>query len=119
MSSLDSSRVKQKCRLSLNLSREPTSGRPETLYVKSQKRRAGDPFRPLSHELNEITLTSELYLAPELMYAEMNLPSLVKSATRDLPDYLVKDCFSNILITGITLLFFPIHVCNCLIMLCY
>ena len=43
---------------------------------------------------------SELYLAPEMMYASLGLPVMVKEATKDLPQQLIKDCFSNILITG-------------------
>jgi hypothetical protein len=35
-----------------------------------------------------------------MMYASLELPAMVQEATRDLPDYLIKDCFSHILITG-------------------
>jgi hypothetical protein len=35
-----------------------------------------------------------------MMYASLDLPGMVQEATKDLPDHLVKDCFSNILITG-------------------
>eukprot|EP00095_Tigriopus_kingsejongensis_P011596 maker-scaffold297_size217559-snap-gene-1.21 protein:Tk11596 transcript:maker-scaffold297_size217559-snap-gene-1.21-mRNA-1 annotation:"PREDICTED: uncharacterized protein LOC103575170" len=98
ISSLDTSAVKQKCRLSLNLSREgdQRSGpsRSETLHIKSQK----DAQRKL--ELTEVTLSSELYLAPEMMYASLDLPSMVQEAVRDLSDSYLKDCFSHILITG-------------------
>ena len=45
-------------------------------------------------------MSSELYLAPEMMYASLDLPGMVQEATKDLPDHLVKDCFSNILVTG-------------------
>ena len=43
---------------------------------------------------------SELYLAPEMMYASLGLPVMVREATKDLPQHLIKDCFSHILITG-------------------
>ena len=98
VSSLDTSAVKQKCRLSLNLSREGDhrsgSSRSETLHIKSQR----DSQRRL--ELTEVTLSSELYLAPEMMYGSLDLPGMVKEAVRDLPDSLLKDCFSHILLTG-------------------
>jgi hypothetical protein len=35
-----------------------------------------------------------------MMYASLDLPAMVKEATRDLPDYLIKDCFSHILLSG-------------------
>ena len=34
------------------------------------------------------------------MYASLGLPVMVKEATKDLSQHLIKDCFSNILITG-------------------
>lgn len=106
VSSLDTADVKEKCRLSLNLMREETrlSHRAETLRVKSQgKLRGGAHYTPGyggRPEYSEITFTSELYLAPEMMYMSLDLPSLIADATRDLPSHCVKDCFSNILITG-------------------
>jgi hypothetical protein len=41
-----------------------------------------------------------LFQAPEMMYASLDLPGMVQEATKDLPDHLIKDCFSNILVTG-------------------
>ena len=101
VSSLDTLSVKQKCRLSLNIAREdqrPSSGasKTETLHIKSQR----DAARLSKLEPTEVTLSSELFLAPEMMYASLDLPAMVQEATRDLPDYLVKDCFSRILLTG-------------------
>lgn len=93
--------MKQKCRLTLNLSREGDhrSGpsRSETLHIKSQN----DAQRKL--EMTEVTFSSELYLAPEMMYASLDLPSMVKEAVKDLPDCVLKDCFSHILITGLSI----------------
>ena len=90
--------MKEKCRLSLNLAREEANhrgaGRTETLHIKSQSGR----HRRL--EMTEVTLSSELYLAPEMMYASLDLPAMVDEATKDLPRHLIKDCFSRILITG-------------------
>lgn len=107
VSSLDSSSVKQKCRLSLHLGREEARSRalaPETLHVRSQGRGrgrgSGGPVRDGGLEFTEINLSHELYLAPEMMYASLDLPSLVVEATKDLPTHFVKDCFANILVQG-------------------
>jgi actin-related protein len=61
VSSLDTSTVKEKCRLSLNLARESDprhQSRTETLHIKSQK----DTAHQSRLELTEVTLSSELYL---------------------------------------------------------
>lgn len=116
VSSLDTSDVKQKCRLSLNLSREEhrTSGpRSETLHVRSQRERGYYHHRGYHGagaigaaqsggrlEFIEVTLSSELYLAPEMMYASLDLPGMVAEAAKDLPAQYIKDCFSHILVTG-------------------
>ncbi|XP_023323078.1 uncharacterized protein LOC111697341 isoform X2 [Eurytemora carolleeae] len=109
VSSLDTTNVKEKCRLSLNLCREEQRNayRTETLSIRSQGRglRGGGahhhiPAACSRGEFSEITLTSELYMAPEMMYASLDLPNMVVEATRDLPQKFIKDCFSNILITG-------------------
>ena len=79
MSSLDNSAVKQKCRLSLNLNREQSVS--ETLHVKSQRENSSNPsmsgyynnpYHMVHHqklEMTEITMSSELFVAPEMMYA--------------------------------------------------
>jgi len=112
VSSLDTADVKEKCRLSLNVCREESkvSGRTETLHVRSQvgtgrSARGGCSPYGGAHgrtpaEYSEITFTSELYLAPEMMYASLDLPGMVSDATRDLPQQFIKDTFSNILVTG-------------------
>ena len=113
ISSLDTADVKEKCRLSLNLVREETRPhfhRPETFRVKSQSslRRGGGHHTPWwgglpggsRSEYSEIQLSSELVLAPEMMYASLDLPAMIAAATQDLPHEFVKDCFSNILVTG-------------------
>ena len=107
-SSLDTNTVKQKCRLSLNLSREEHRAAPprtETLHVRSQRgggrggqHRAGVGSGPA--EYTEINLSSELFLAPEMMYASLDLAGMILEATRDLPPHNLKDCFSHILIQG-------------------
>ena len=79
VSSLDNSAVKQKCRLSLNLNREQSVS--ETLHVKSQRENSANfmgsgyynnPYHMVHHqklEMTEITMSSELFVAPEMMYA--------------------------------------------------
>lgn len=37
-----------------------------------------------------------------MMYGSLDLPGMVQEAVRDLPDPLLKDCFSHILLTGKT-----------------
>ena len=98
-SSLDISAVKQRCRLSLNLSREYAVS--ESFSVKSQVDQKPYHFGKLDQI--DISLSSELFIAPEMMYTSLDLPSRVAEATRDLPDHILKDCFSNIFITGKTL----------------
>jgi hypothetical protein len=78
------------------LSTGGAAARTETLHIKSQR----DSQRRL--EATEVTLSSELYLAPEMMYASLDLPGMVQEATKDLPEHVIKDCFSNILVTGQT-----------------
>lgn len=114
-SCLDASQVKQRCRLSLNLSREEhRASRIETLHVKSMRGRGH--WRSGAHpassearlEYTEVSLSSELYLAPEMMYASLDLVTMIVEATQDLPSHYIKDCFSHILIQG--LYFFTIHI---------
>jgi len=114
VSSLDTSQVKQKCRLSLNLARENDMvhqghslhirGQPPPHHTSSSHRHSGGGGGGGGGggrlEQLEVTLSSELYLAPEMMYASLDLPAMVNEATKDLERHLVKDCFSNILITG-------------------
>ena len=102
-SCLDASQVKQRCRLSLNLGREEhRASRTETLHIKSMRGRGH--WRGGGHETRleytEVSLSSELYLAPEMMYASLDLVTMIVEATQDLPSHYIKDCFSHILIQG-------------------
>ena len=109
VSSVDTSAVKSKCRISLNLDRENSdlscglksttmtnnvASGGEVIHIKSQR----DTQRKL--EVTEVTLSSELFLAPEMMYSSLELPAMIVEATKDLPDHALKECFSNILLTG-------------------
>ena len=51
--------------------------------------------------MTEVQFSSELFMAPEMMYCSLELPSMVEECTKELPDHILKECFSNILITGI------------------
>ena len=59
-------------------------------------------FFKSAHNLSELQVNVDRNFpqAPEMMYASLDLPGMVQEATKDLPDHLVKDCFSNILVTG-------------------
>ena len=46
-------------------------------------------------EYTEVSLSSELYLAPEMMYASLDLVTMIVEATQDLPSHYIKDCFSH------------------------
>ena len=92
--------MKQKCRLSLNLARENEKVQPgHSLHIRGQPH-SSSSVRSGRLEQLEVTLSSELYLAPEMMYASLDLPGMVTEATKDLERHLIKDCFSHILITG-------------------
>ena len=51
-------------------------------------------------EKTEVTLSTELFYAPEMMYQSLDLPAMIKEASRDLEADYVKEVFSNILVTG-------------------
>lgn len=90
--------------------------RTETLHIRAQRGeggrlRGGGGGGASGHyasqsggsnrlDVSEVTLSSELYLAPEMMYVSLDLPNMIVEATRDLPQEYVKDCFSHILLTG-------------------
>ena len=100
ISTFDTSAVKQKCRLSLNLARE---GRPKPSSMEmapGSDRTNGSPTTTAIDGYHATDETLHIRSPPEMMYASLGLPVMVKEATKDLPQQLVKDCFSNILITG-------------------
>jgi len=47
-----------------------------------------------------VCLSSERYQAPEMMYVSLDLPKQVQEVAKDLPKDVIKDCLSNILLTG-------------------
>ena len=50
--------------------------------------------------MTEVQFSSELFMAPEMMYCSLELPSMIEECTKELPDPILKECFSNILLTG-------------------
>ena len=50
--------------------------------------------------LQKVSLGSELYTAPELMYVSMDLPQVVKEVIEGLSEEIREDCLSRILLTG-------------------
>ena len=57
-------------------------------------------FHPTSDTLSNTTKGTYLFMAPEMMDCSLELPSMVEECTKELPDHILKECFSNILITG-------------------
>lgn len=47
-----------------------------------------------------VSLGPELYIAPELMYNALELPQIIKEVTLGLPEDIMQDCLSHILLTG-------------------
>lgn len=47
-----------------------------------------------------VSLGSELYIAPEMMYISLGLPEVIKEVTSGLPEDIMHDCLSHILLTG-------------------
>ncbi|XP_014223846.1 uncharacterized protein LOC106650389 [Trichogramma pretiosum] len=106
ISYLDSPTVKERCRLLLDMQ----DGEFHNRYDKFSK---GGQSKPDKVDIDirvdtyanckrdwRVTLGSELYTAPELMYVSMNLPEAVKEVTKGLPEIVKKECLSHILLTG-------------------
>lgn len=47
-----------------------------------------------------VSLGSELYIAPEMMYISLGLPQVIKDVTSGLSEDEMHDCLSHILLTG-------------------
>ena len=41
-----------------------------------------------------------MYIAPEMMYVSLCLPQVIKEVTSGLPEEIIHDCLSHILLTG-------------------
>ncbi|KAK7864199.1 hypothetical protein R5R35_004110 [Gryllus longicercus] len=96
ISYLDTMTVKKKCRLSYN-------------FVKEQQQRGPSRREDINLRVDSyadykqywrVSLGEELFLAPEVMYASLDLPQIIKDITEGLPDQTIKSCLGHILITG-------------------
>lgn len=48
----------------------------------------------------KVSLGSESYIAPEMMYISLGLPEVIKDVTSGLSEDIMHDCLSHILLTG-------------------
>lgn len=96
VSYLDALAVKEKCRLSYNFANEERR--------KVPARREHINLRVDSYadykQYWRVSLGSELYVAPELMYTSLGLPQVIRDLTEGLSEPILKDCLSHILLTG-------------------
>lgn len=92
LTSLDASRVKLSCFLSYNIAAEEKreTSRKQKIFVRCTR----------NSQLQKLEMGSELYLAPEIMYAEMNLPNMIKKVISGLDENLAKEALSHLLLTG-------------------
>ncbi|XP_043280098.1 uncharacterized protein [Venturia canescens] len=97
ISHLDTMAVKERCRLSYNIEHEelrrgaPTKREHINLRV--------DSYADYK-QFWKVSLGSELYVAPEMMYISLGLPQIIKDVTNGLSEDTMHDCLSNILLTG-------------------
>ncbi|XP_015584746.1 actin-related protein 6 [Cephus cinctus] len=96
VSYLDTMAVKERCRLSYNIEHEekkrgPTKREHINLRV--------DSYADYK-QFWRVSLGSELYIAPEMMYISLGLPQVIKEVTSGLSKELMHDCLSHILLTG-------------------
>ncbi|XP_046491430.1 actin-related protein 2-like [Neodiprion pinetum] len=96
VSYLDTMAVKERCRLSYNIENEERKRGPT--------RREHINLRVDSYadykQFWRVSLGSELYIAPEMMYVSLGLPEVIKEVTMGLSEELTQDCLSHILLTG-------------------
>ncbi|XP_014219460.1 uncharacterized protein LOC106647531 [Copidosoma floridanum] len=101
---LDYLAVKERCRLSLDIRKEEFNN--SRLHKGGQnKAEKVDIDIRVDTYVNckrdwRVSLGSERYTAPELMYVSLDLPNVIKEVTKGLPEAIKEDCFSNILLTG-------------------
>ncbi|XP_067124832.1 actin, cytoplasmic-like [Centruroides vittatus] len=90
--SLDDKRVKASCFLSYNIAAEEKRKvtKKQNIFVRCTR----------NSQLQKLEMGSELYLAPEIMYAEMNLPNMIKQAISGLDENVAKEALSHLLLTG-------------------
>ncbi|XP_076245173.1 actin-related protein 6-like isoform X2 [Calliopsis andreniformis] len=96
ISYLDKVEVKKKCRLSYNIKNEEKPGEQK---FREQINVPAD-WHAAERQFWRVSLGSELYIAPEMMYINLGLPQVIKDITSGLSEELLYDCLSNILLTG-------------------
>jgi len=97
LSSLDTSRVKSNCYLPYNLAVEErkASAAKHSVFVRSHKDADGPPTK-----LHKVELGSELHLSPEMMYASIDLPELIRRCISGLGIDIVREAVSHVVLTG-------------------
>ncbi|XP_043527377.1 uncharacterized protein LOC122537838 [Frieseomelitta varia] len=96
ISYLDTLPIKERCRLSYNIKNEEKRvGQKTGECIKVRVRSYAD-----NKQFLRVSLGSELYIAPEMMYINLGLPQVIKDVTSGLSEDILHDCLSHILLTG-------------------
>ncbi|XP_034934488.1 uncharacterized protein [Chelonus insularis] len=96
ISHLDTMAVKERCRLSYNIEHEELrKGATKREHINLRV----DSYSEYK-QFWKISLGPELYIAPEMMYISLGLPQVIKEVTMGLPEEIMHDCLSHILLTG-------------------
>ena len=96
ISCLDTLEVKERCRLSYNIKNEEKQvGQKSREHIILR----ADSYADYRH-FWRVSLGSELYIAPEIMYINLGLPQVIKDITSGLSEEILHNCLSNILLTG-------------------
>ncbi|XP_043502903.1 uncharacterized protein LOC122524618 [Polistes fuscatus] len=107
--SLDFLPLKGKCRLSYNIKnekREEEQKIEQYINLNVTDLLEFGKFKHIIPEENfkpfyqKISLGSELYIAPEMMYVSLELPKVIKEVTSGLSEDIMHDCFSHIMLIG-------------------
>ncbi|KAK0162307.1 hypothetical protein PV327_008655 [Microctonus hyperodae] len=96
ISHLDSMAIKERCRLSYNINNEEMRKGP----MKREHINLRVDSYAEHRRLWKVSLGPELYIAPEMMYISLGLPQIIKDVTLGLPEDIMHDCLSHILLTG-------------------
>lgn len=106
---LDSLAVKEKCRLSYNIKNEKREGGQKIEEYINLKVNGYTELKKFEHITSKeqiepiyqkVSLGSELYIAPEMMYVSLGLPKVIKEVTSGLSEDTMHDCLSHIMLTG-------------------
>ncbi|KAI4487431.1 hypothetical protein M0804_005580 [Polistes exclamans] len=106
---LDFVPIKRKCRLSYDIKNEKREGGQKIKEYINLRANGFLEFERFKHIMPEekikpiyqkISLGSELYIAPEMMYVSLGLPKVIKEVTSGLSEDIMHDCFSHIMLYG-------------------